>query len=229
MNLAFDETLLNSAETGRTGEILRVWESPVLFVVIGVAQVLRREVRADVCSEQQVSVLRRCSGGGAVLQGPGCLNYTLVLHKESRPEINTIRGSYCYVLNRLSDTFRTSGLPVRHNGISDLAIRGKKAGGSAQKRRKHFILHHGTILYDMDPAAIEMFLKEPLDRPRYRGNRTHSHFVVNLPLGPEQLRALLRDAFDVEGNAPKPPQWQFREAKELAHKKYNNPNWNLRQ
>ncbi|NIA12968.1 MAG: lipoate--protein ligase family protein [Nitrospiraceae bacterium] len=224
-NLAFDEVLLDEAETKQGGEVLRFWESPVPFVVLGVTQALRREVNEKHCIEDRVPILRRCTAGGCVLQGPGCLNYTLALAHAGRPEIRTIRGSYCYILDRLCEAFRQRGLPVRHKGTSDLALGGKKISGSAQKRRRKFILHHGTLLYSFDPNAMERYLREPEDRPQYRGPRTHRGFVRAVPLTAKELRQTVRDAFGVTGAPQKVRQAELRTVKTLAREKYADPDW----
>ena len=78
-NLACDEMLLDAAEAGDGGEILRFWEPREHFVVVGYANKVATEVNVAACEARGIPVLRRCSGGGTVVQGPGCLNYTLVL------------------------------------------------------------------------------------------------------------------------------------------------------
>ena len=88
MNLALDEVLLNDAEEGHSPEVLRFWESPVPFVVLGLTQRLSEEVHEDACARDGIPILRRASGGGCVLQGKGCLNYALVLdQKKINPSI----------------------------------------------------------------------------------------------------------------------------------------------
>ena len=224
-NLAFDEVLLDEADTKRSGEVLRFWESPVPFVVLGITQALRQEVNEKHCIDDRVPILRRCSAGGCVLQGRGCLNYTLILAHAGRPDIRTVRGSYCYILDRLCAAFEQRGLSVRHKGTSDLALGGKKISGSAQKRRRKFILHHGTLLYRIDPDAMERYLREPQDRPKYRGPRTHRGFVRSIPLTPQQLRQVVCDAFDVTGAPQKTRQAELRKVEALAKEKYADPDW----
>ena len=71
-NLACDEALLQLAEEdGAAGEILRVWEPMQYFVVVGYANRVATEVNLPFCQDNGVPVLRRCTGGGTVLQGPG--------------------------------------------------------------------------------------------------------------------------------------------------------------
>jgi len=224
-NLALDEVLLDGAESGRTGEALRFWESPVTFVVVGVAQALRQEVYEKNCIEDYVRVLRRASGGGCALQGPGCLNYTLILSHERHPEISTIRGSYCFILDRLCESLQARGVLAHHKGISDLAVGGKKISGSAQKRRKRYILHHGTLLYEVDFDKMERYLREPGDRPQYRGVRTHRGFLRAAPLTVRELQEAVCDAFGLSFRPAHPFRWEVEKAKELAHEKYATLDW----
>src|SRR3974390_2970723 len=89
-NLACDEALLNWSETGHGGEILRFWEPREHFVVVGYANEVNREVNVAACREKKIPIFRRCSGGGTVVQGPGCLNYALILNIATRPSLATI-------------------------------------------------------------------------------------------------------------------------------------------
>src|SRR5215510_4968605 len=76
--LAWDEAFLEECEEEGT-EALWFWESATPFVVVGYAQEIAREVNYEACQKRGIQVLRRCSGGGTVVQGPGCLNYGLAL------------------------------------------------------------------------------------------------------------------------------------------------------
>src|SRR5215203_5375001 len=76
-NLACDEALLDAC-TGRM-ELLRFWEARDYFVVLGYANKVATEVNFSFCKQNKIPILRRCTGGGTVLQGPGCLNYSLIL------------------------------------------------------------------------------------------------------------------------------------------------------
>ncbi|MBX7257651.1 MAG: lipoate--protein ligase family protein [Candidatus Hydrogenedentes bacterium] len=224
-NLAFDEALLDSVEGGAREEILRIWESPSLFVVLGVSQPLRAHVYEDVCARDKVPILRRCSAGGCVLQGPGCLNFSLVLRTELHPEIRTIRDSYCFILGKLAAALRLRGVSASHKGISDLAVGGKKISGNAQKRRKHAILHHGTLLYGMNPELMEKYLRDPVDRPQYRGTRTHRGFVSSLTLPVDELKTLLVEAFNASPKPATPKRLELRTAINLMHEKYKLNDW----
>ena len=228
LNLALDEVLLDSAERGVHGESLRFWESPNPFVVLGVSQRVRDEVHKDACQRDGIPILRRCSAGGCVLQGPGSLNFNLVLSYDRDPDLRNIRASYCYILCRVREVLATRGVQVVLEGISDLALNGRKVSGNAQKRRKRFLLHHGTLLYRPDIEAMARYLREPNDRPAYRGTRGHHAFVSLLPLGPEQLRAAVCEAFVVSMDAEEPHPDELFAARTLAAEKYRQDSWTYR-
>lgn len=78
-NLALDEALLLAAEGGTGGEVLRLWELPTHAVVVGSGGSVGIDVHLTACAADGVPVLRRASGGGTVLLGPGCLCFSLVL------------------------------------------------------------------------------------------------------------------------------------------------------
>jgi len=81
-NLALDEALLLAAEAGTGGELLRLWEAPRHAVVVGAGGSVALDVNVPACEADGVPILRRASGGGTVLIGPGCLCYSLVLGYE---------------------------------------------------------------------------------------------------------------------------------------------------
>src|SRR5579872_3053741 len=100
-DLALDEALLLRAEAGEGGEVLRFWERPRPAVVLGAGCRLADEVNEAACRADGVPVLRRASGGGTVLLGPGCLLYTLVLAYARDPTLHQLFPSYGYVLGRV--------------------------------------------------------------------------------------------------------------------------------
>jgi len=224
-NLAFDEVLLNAIEAGEAEDTLRFWESPSFFVVLGVAQAMRQEADAASCLRDGVPIHRRCSAGGAVVQGPGCLNFSLVLALEHNRHIQTIRSSYCYILGAIAAVFNARRVPVRIEGISDLAVDGLKVSGNSQRRRKRSILHHGTLLYQLESRAVARYLKEPCKRPAYRGLRVHQQFMGRLPLDAVALRQVVREAFGADGCGDVPAVAELDAMRLLVEEKYRCKDW----
>jgi lipoate---protein ligase len=192
-NLALDEALLEwcSLEPGREG--LRCWESTTPFVVLGRANAARTEVDLEACTRLGLPVLRRCSGGGTVVQGPGCLNYPLVLRLDRQPELAGITTTNRWVLGQHQAALAALlGEPVRVEGITDLTRRGRKFSGNAQKRGRTHLLFHGTFLLQFDLDLMQRVLRPPSRAPAYRMDRPHAGFVDNLRVTAEAVRQCLR-------------------------------------
>jgi lipoate-protein ligase A len=196
--LAWDEGFLDAAESGAVGEVLWFWESPQPFVVVGYGQSIPVEVHQPNAQQDHVPILRRCSGGGAVVQGPGCLNYGLVLPitDESGPT-GTITATNHWVMERNRRALQTL-LPqtVAIRGHTDLAIVSEtgtlKFSGNAQRRRRTFLLFHGTILIDFHLPLIERYLRFPSKVPEYRESRSHLEFVANTGLARSAVMTALK-------------------------------------
>ena len=147
-NLALDEALLLAAdEANEPQETLRVWEPREPFVVLGSSSRIADEVRLTDCKARRVAVLRRTSGGAAIVTGPGCLMYALVLSLEARPELRSIDRAHCFVLNHLARAIGTLAAGIAVRGTSDLAIGDRKFSGNSLRMKRAHLLYHGTLLY----------------------------------------------------------------------------------
>lgn len=198
-NILFDDVLLKMAEKGQAQETLRFWESKRIFIVLGRTSNLFDDVNIENAGQDHIPVLRRSSGGGTVVQGPGCLNYTLVLSKDSHPDISFIRKSYQYILGKVIEALAFVGMKASFRPISDIVINGqeKKISGNAQKRGRKFILHHGTILYGFNALKIERYLKIPKQMPDYRRGRPHSDFVTNVAVSCGRFKKAMASVFNI--------------------------------
>jgi len=225
-NLACDEALLELCESGECDDVLRFWEPNQYFVVLGYANRAGTEVNLDFCRKQTIPVLRRCSGGGTVLQGPGCLNYTLVLQCNGYHALHSITGTNEYVLRRHQETLSTLlGAPVEQKGQTDLAIGGLKFSGNAQRRRQKCLLFHGSFLLDLDIELLQKTLPFPSRQPEYRSGRSHADFLMNLKVPAHLLKSALVRAWSASETLPALP---FEPIGRLVEARYGRDEWNLR-
>ena len=197
-NLACDEALLLQAEELATPDILRIWEWPTAAVVVGSAGVVSADVCTKQCKQDNVPIFRRSSGGGTVLLGRGCLLYSLVLSYSTADDLTTIGCSYCYILGKLQSALSKAIDGVTMAGTSDLVLGERKFSGNSQQRKRNHLLHHGTILYDFDVAAVANYLHVPKRQPDYRANRSHQTFLYNLPITKETIITQLRNVWSAE-------------------------------
>ena len=219
--LAMDEILLLKAEREEVGETLRFWESKDYFVVLGRAC----KVKED-CLDDTAKIIRRISGGGTVLQGPGCLNYSVILSYETDKNYRSVKASYEAILGRLSNIIKSEGGDAEFHPISDIALEGKKISGNAQARKKNYFLHHGTFLYDFDLDKIPQYLKHPSKEPEYRKGRSHKDFLINLPVKKEKLKELIKEAFSCSGDIWNPEEEDLESLNWLVKEKYESSSWN---
>lgn len=185
-NLQLDEQLLANGQG-----VLRVWESRQVCLVMGHSGCAEREARLEACEAEGVPILRRCSGGGTVVLGPGCLNYALVLPLDWNPGWRDVGYSLQWVMQRMRAALALPGLRIA--GQCDLALHGKKVSGNAQRRTRNAFLHHGTLLYDFDLFRTERLLRLPARQPAYRAARGHGEFLANLPLSAPELKRRLAE------------------------------------
>ena len=252
-NLAGDEALLDAAEAGENGEVLRFWESPQPFVVVGYANKVATEVNVAACEARDIPILRRCTGGGTVVQGPGCLNYALVLRIEAAGPTRSISAANHFIMERNrvavetllrssrreeAQTKSPAPTPDRRfdpsrlasavtarieiRGHTDLTLAGLKFSGNSQRRRRQFLLFHGTFLLNFDLPLVSELLRMPSQQPDYRQSRAHEEFLTNLNCPAEPVKSALCKSWGATTKArpPAPPNLRA-----LAEK-YSSTDWN---
>jgi len=224
-NLACDEALLDACDAGGE-EALRVWESPQTFVVLGYANRASREVNVPACRKRGVPILRRCSGGGAVLQGPGCLSYALVMKVGRAKGIESISDTNCFIMKKHAEVLAALlKRQVAIEGITDLAINGLKFSGNSQRRKRTALLFHGTFLLDFNLDLVEELLSFPSRQPDYREGRPHMQFLTRLPIKGAALKAALRKVWVAEEPMAETPHSRI---EQLVAEKYSRDEWNLK-
>jgi lipoate-protein ligase A len=230
-NLAFDEALLDFAESSGNLECLRFWESSSHFVVLGYANHVGTEVNQAACERLHIPILRRCSGGGPVLQGPGVLNYTLILGTAGHNPVATVTSANQFIMQRNADALSLQlGQTVEVQGHTDLTIGSRKFSGNAQRRKRTHLLFHGALLLNLDMELLDQVLPLPSLQPGYRQNRSHREFLLQLGVLSHPVKQALRNAWSADHMLDLDRQWpNWREDVRLrVAEKYSRAEWNLR-
>jgi lipoate---protein ligase len=225
-NLALDEALLDAAEAdaGRD-EVLRLWEPSQHFVVLGRSSKLEQEVVRDTCRRLGAAVLRRSSGGAAIVVGPGCLMYAVVLSYEKRPELRLIDRAHQHVRTRLAAALGQLGQAAEMRGTSDLVVGDRKVSGNSLRCKRGHLLYHGTLLYRFDLSLVGKLLHLPPRQPDYRAGRAHADFLDNLPVDASSLRRSLASAFQANQSLG---EWPRQMTEQLVASRYGAVQWNER-
>jgi lipoate-protein ligase A len=160
MNLALDEVLTARVGEGRRRPTLRIWEWNESAVVIGSFQSYRNEVDPDGAARHGFDVVRRISGGGAMLMAAGqIITYSLYV-PASLVAGMTFADSYAFLDDWVLQALRSLGIDAVYQPLNDIASPTGKIGGAAQKRLANGgVLHHATLSYDIDGQVMTEVLR----------------------------------------------------------------------
>jgi lipoate-protein ligase A len=239
LDLALEESLQLGLEEGTSPPTWRLWQARVPALVLGTGQVAEHELYQDAAGAAGVPILRRHSGGGAVLVGPGVINYSGFYRIAELPGAQTIAGAMTAVLRPVMEVLVRMGVQVREEGLSDLVVEGdggrlRKIAGNAQARKRVSVVVHGTLLANPDWRLLERLIRFPTRPPTYRGERSHREFLTSLSEAgvkhdliafAASLGAVLRGS---NITSETPTDEESRRADRLCETKYGRAEWNLR-
>lgn len=160
MNLALDEVLTTRVGEGRRRPTLRIWEWDESAVVIGSFQSYRNEVDPAGAARHGFDVVRRISGGGAMMMAAGqIITYSLYV-PATLVQGMTFADSYAFLDDWVLQALRSLGIDAVYQPLNDIAGPSGKIGGAAQKRLANGgVLHHATLSYDIDGHMMTEVLR----------------------------------------------------------------------
>lgn len=120
-------------------------------VIIGSNQSVVNEVDMDFCIDNNIRIIRRLSGGGAVYHDRGNFNYAFISDKRDAPLSAAFLEPIVKVLHRMD-------IPVTIGKRKDLWLDGCKIAGTASHISRGRELHHGTLLYDTNLQMLQRAL-----------------------------------------------------------------------
>jgi lipoate-protein ligase A len=143
-------------------------------VIVGKNQVIEDEVDLVYAKDHDVQIVRRITGGGAVYHDLGNVNYTYIGKKAGE------FGNFLAFAQPVIDFLQTLGVHARHLGKNDIGIGDRKISGNAQAVREEYILHHGTILFDINVSVLEKVLTPDPEKLRGKGIKSVRSRVCNI-------------------------------------------------
>ena len=160
VNIALDEVLTERVGDGLRKPTLRIWEWEKSAVVIGSFQSFRNEVDPEGAKRHGFEIVRRISGGGAMLMGAEqIITYSLYVPASLVAGL-TFADSYAFLDDWVLQALRSIGIEATYQPLNDIASPSGKIGGAAQKRLANGgVLHHATLSYDIDGQALSEVLR----------------------------------------------------------------------
>jgi len=169
INLAIEEYLMATCKENEA--ILFLWQSDNT-VVIGRHQNPYKECNLPLMKEENVKLIRRKSGGGAVYHDSGNLNFSFILRKE----YYSLDKQFSVILNGL----KKLNLHGQVNGRNDMVIDGCKFSGNAFIHQKDVSCHHGTLLIESELSKLGKFLTPSQLKLKAKGVDSVKSRVANL-------------------------------------------------
>jgi lipoate-protein ligase A len=164
-NMAHDEFLLE----GLQEKVFCLWQNRP-SVIIGLNQSAPAEVNLKYLEENDITLARRVTGGGAVYHDLGNLNYTIA--GPSR-ELENDYGL-------MAETLRKLGVPAERSGRNDILVEGRKCSGYAKRLSKDRMMIHGTLMWDVNLEVLTQALQVPGSKLQAAGIASVRSRVVNL-------------------------------------------------
>lgn len=137
-NIAAEEYFLLSASE----DLFMIWRNKP-SVIIGKHQNALKEINPGFARRNNIPVIRRISGGGAVYHDEGNINFTFIFTNRNENLID-FREFTAPVIGFL----KNSGLDAKFEGKSNITVNGLKVSGNSAHLRKNKVLYHGTLLYN---------------------------------------------------------------------------------
>lgn len=189
-NLALEAVLLEKVQEGEC--ILYLWQNQ-RTVVIGRNQNAWQELKVTLLKEEHGYVARRYSGGGAVFQDLGNLNFTFLVH-ESVYDVDKQLSVILKALLKL-------GIHAEKNGRNDLTVENRKFSGNAYYKKNKQCYHHGTLLVHANLKDMTRYLNVSKEKLKSKGVSSVRSRVANLcefqsELTIDDLKEKLIDAYN---------------------------------
>jgi len=146
-NMAFENYVMNNEKLNDDYVFFYI-HSP--SIIVGKHQNTIEEINSKYVKEKDIIVARRNTGGGAVYHDEGNLNFSFICTKrENENEIDFKK----YTMPIIS-ALKKLGIDAYLSGRNDILVDGKKISGNAQGMNKNKVLHHGTLMFNVNVEAL---------------------------------------------------------------------------
>src|SRR5690625_3433388 len=230
INLALEEYILQNFGIKDTYLLFYINEPSI---IIGRNQNSVEEINTDYVEKNNIKVIRRLSGGGAVYHDEGNLNFSFITKDdgESFHDFEKFTKPVVEALNRLD-------VPAKLIGRNDLLVNGRKISGNAQFATKGRMFSHGTLMFDSEIEHVVAALNVKAEKIESKGIKSIRSRVANISEFLEEKitidefkELILCHIFDVD-DVKDVPQYELTEedwekVHEISNKRYKRWEWNF--
>lgn len=227
LNLALEEYALRNFSNNSDYLLFYINEPSI---IIGRNQNTLEEINQEYIEENNIHVVRRISGGGAVYHDFGNLNFSFMTDYEFN-KLNNFKQFTAPIVKILNDM----GIPAEMKGRNDIVANDKKISGNAQFSSVKRMFSHGTLLFDSDLSEVTKALNVKMSKIKSKGHKSARSRVANIieflkePMSTTEFRQKILDGLfeektDFETHKLSDDEWKA--VHELKKEKYDNWDWN---
>jgi lipoate-protein ligase A len=231
MHHALDEVLAEKMNNSDMRPTLRFWHRPHTSIPIGRFQSYHDEVESEFIEDNDIEVVRRITGGGAMFSEPGkVITYSIYIPKDLVS--SDIRESYREIDRFAVDALNDLGVDAEYRPLNDIEHEDGKLGGAAQTRKQNSVLHHTMMSYDLDTEKMLKALRIGKEKVSDKAIESAEKRVARISDYVDDSREEVVDAL-IE-NFVSDKEWEYgsltdeeiEEAEKLADEKFRTEDWN---
>jgi lipoate-protein ligase A len=177
-NIAFDAALIDARQQGLVADTIRFLRFPPT-ALIGRHQDLSREVDLDYCSANDIGLVRRITGGGAIYLDESQIGWELVFER-SALGVATLPEVTEKICNAVAAGLSSLGIDARFRPRNDIEVDGRKISGTGGFYDGDVLIYQGTVLVDLDPERMVKALRVPDSKLAKRALDSAAERIVTL-------------------------------------------------
>lgn len=229
VNLALEEYILNNF--GETDTYLLFYINRP-SIIIGRNQNTIEEINTEFVEENDIKVVRRLSGGGAVYHDLENLNFSFITKDDGDSFHN-----FAKFTKPLVDVLNDLGVPAELHGRNDLVVEGRKISGNAMYSTKGRMFSHGTLMFDSEIENVVKALNVNQAKIESKGIKSIRSRVANISefldekVSIEDFKELiLKHVFEVD-DVKDVPEYELTEEDwenvyKISEERYQQWDWN---
>lgn len=231
MHHALDEVLTEKINNGEIRPTLRFWHRPHTSIPIGRFQSYHDEVEHEFIQENNIEVVRRITGGGAMFSEPGnVITYSIYIPKNQVNE--DIQKSYKELDNFAVKALNSFGVNAEYRPLNDIEHPDGKLGGASQIRKQNAVLHHTMMSYDLDTKrmlkALRIGKEKVSDKAIESAEKRVARISDHIEESRDDVIKALIDSFveNKEWEKGSLTEEEVEKAEKLADEKFKTEEWN---
>lgn len=231
MHHAIDEKLTEKMEGEEMEPTLRFWYRKNPSVPFGRFQSFEDEVEMKYAEENNIEVVRRITGGGAMFAEPGnVITYSIYIPREKVSD--SIEESYEELDRFAVEALKELGIDASYEPLNDIEHEDGKLGGAAQLRKEKAVLHHTTLSFDLDTREMLRVLRIGKEKVSDKAVKSAEQRVSRISDHTDHPREKIIEKMiekfseDREVEEKSVSEEELEEIRELAEEKFSSGDWN---